>query len=127
MDDRFYVCMCLYRLGSSGGILSTSVECLSPMKGFTLPASPLTRRISENLDTLTRFSCCPQCTEKYGQELAKLEAEEVDKPSSEAKSDGNQQSLPPWLQTAKMHADDAVKQATDSSQVCLLLCFAFSD
>ncbi|XP_074273682.1 protein SUPPRESSOR OF MAX2 1-like [Silene latifolia] len=106
----------LPRMGSNGGILSTSVECLSPMKGFTMPATPLTRRVSENLDPLRRFLCCPQCTEKYGQELANLEAEEVDKASSEVKSDANRPTLPPWLQNAKMHADDAVKGATDSAQ-----------
>ncbi|KAH9611348.1 hypothetical protein KSS87_001972 [Heliosperma pusillum] len=106
----------LPRMGSNGGILSTSVECLSPMKGFTMPASPLTRRVSENLDPLRRFLCCPQCTENYGQELAKIEAEELDKASSEVKPDANRPTLPPWLQNAKMHADDAVKGATDSAQ-----------
>ncbi|KNA25934.1 hypothetical protein SOVF_002150 [Spinacia oleracea] len=90
----------LPRFGSNGGILSSSVECLSPMKGFPMPASSLTRRVSENMDPSRRFSCCPQCTEKYDQELAKLQ-------SSEVKSDATQpHSLPPWLQNAKSNSND---------------------
>ncbi|KAK9715540.1 hypothetical protein RND81_06G171700 [Saponaria officinalis] len=106
----------LPRLGSSGGILSTSVECLSPMKGFTMPVPPLTRRVSENMDPLRRFTCCPSCIEKYGQELVKLEAEEVDKSSSEVKLDASKPSLPPWLQNATMHANDVVNESTNSTQ-----------
>lgn len=99
--------MYMCRFGSNGGILSSSVECLSPMKGFPMPASSLTRRVSENMDPSRRFSCCPQCTEKYDQELAKLQ-------SSEVKSDATQpHSLPPWLQNAKSNSNDTF-------QVCFI-------
>ena len=101
--------MCLYRLGSNGGILSSSVECLSPMKGFPMPAPSFTGRVSENLDPSRRFGCCPQCTEKYEQELAKLIAGQTEKQCSEVKSDGTRQLLPPWLQTAKSSNNDTVQ------------------
>lgn len=99
----------LPRLGSSGGILSSSVECLSPMKGFPMLAPSLTRRVSENLDPSRRFSCCPLCTEKYDQELAKLVAGQTEKQLSEVKSDATRQSLPPWLQNAKLNSNDTVQ------------------
>ena len=101
--------MYLCRLGNSGGILSTSVECLTPMKNFTMGGPPLTRRPSENSDSLRKFKCCPQCTDKYTQELAKLETEDLDKSSPEIKLDSNRSSLPPWLQNAKLHADESTQ------------------
>ncbi|XP_021755884.1 protein SUPPRESSOR OF MAX2 1-like [Chenopodium quinoa] len=99
----------LPRLGSNGGILSSSVECLSPMKGFPMPASSLTRRVSENVDPTRRFSCCPQCTEKYDQELANVVAGQTEKQSSDVKSDATRQSLPPWLQNAKSNSDETLQ------------------
>ncbi|CAO2841717.1 unnamed protein product [Amaranthus hypochondriacus] len=99
----------LPRLGSNGGILSSSVECLSPMKGFSTPAPSFTGRVSENLDPSRRFGCCPHCTEKYEQELAKLIAGQTEKQCSEVKSDATRQSLPPWLQTAKLSNNDTVQ------------------
>lgn len=96
----------LPRLGSNGGILSSSVESLSPMKGFSMSASSLTRRVSENLDPSRRFSCCPQCTEKCDLELSKLVAGHTEKQTSEIKSDATRQMLPPWLQNAKSNTND---------------------
>ncbi|KAL2939780.1 Protein SUPPRESSOR OF MAX2 1 [Bienertia sinuspersici] len=93
----------LPRFGSNGGILSSSVECLSPMKGFPMPAPSLTRRVSENLDPSRRFSCCPECTQKYDQEHAVLVAGQSEKSSADGKS------LPPWLQNAKSNTNDVVQ------------------
>ena len=101
--------MCLCRLGSNGGILSSSVECLSPMKSFSMHTPSLSGRMFENLDPSKKFSCCPQCTEKYEEELAKVVAGQTEKPSSEVKSDANQQSLPQWLQTAKRNTSDIIQ------------------
>ncbi|XP_031255211.1 protein SUPPRESSOR OF MAX2 1 [Pistacia vera] len=87
------------RIGSNGnGILSSSVESLSPLKG--LP----TRRVSENMDPVQRMSCCPQCMQNYEQEVAKL-AKEFEKSSSEVKSEAARPSLPQWLHNAKAHDD----------------------
>ncbi|XP_057545550.1 protein SUPPRESSOR OF MAX2 1-like [Amaranthus tricolor] len=97
------------RLGSNGGILSSSVECLSPMKSFSMHTPSLSGRMFENLDPSKKFSCCPQCTEKYEEELAKVVAGQTEKPSSEVKSDANQQSLPQWLQTAKRNTSDIIQ------------------
>ncbi|KAL2940219.1 Protein SUPPRESSOR OF MAX2 1 [Bienertia sinuspersici] len=93
----------LPRFGSNGGILSSSVECLSPMKGFPMPAPSLTRRVSENLDPSRRFSCCPECTQKYDQEHAVLVAGQSEKSSADGKS------LPPWLQNAKSNTNVVVQ------------------
>ncbi|KAH7569321.1 hypothetical protein JRO89_XS06G0144700 [Xanthoceras sorbifolium] len=87
------------RLGSNG-ILSSSVESLSPLKGFPTAAP---RRISENLDPGRRMSCCPQCMQNYEQELAKLAAE---RSSSEVKSEVARPSLPQWLHNAKAQEGD---------------------
>ncbi|XP_071722872.1 protein SUPPRESSOR OF MAX2 1-like, partial [Rutidosis leptorrhynchoides] len=86
------------RLGTNG-ILSRSVESLSPLKAFspaTAAAPP--RQLSENLDPIRRTSCCPQCTRNYEQELAEL-TEESEK--SKVKSESSRPSLPQWLQNAK--------------------------
>lgn len=105
----------LPRLGSNGGILSSSVECLTPMRSFPMAAPPLTRRVSENLDPLRRFSCCPQCTEKCNEDLAKLTAGQAEKSSSEVKSNASEQPLPVWLQSARL-SNDTAKGATDPAQ-----------
>lgn len=100
----------LPRLGSNGGILSSSVESLSPMKSFPMAAPPLTRRVSENLDPSRKFNCCPQCMESCSQEVAKLSAEQPEKSSSEVISDAaTHHSLPPWLQNAKLRSNDTVQ------------------
>ncbi|XVF34288.1 hypothetical protein REPUB_Repub18cG0046500 [Reevesia pubescens] len=93
------------RLGSNG-ILSSSVESLSPLKGFaTTAAQP--RQLSENLDPARKTGCCPQCMQNYDQELANLlAAKEFEKPSSDIKSESTQPALPQWLQNAKAHDGD---------------------
>ncbi|GAV71224.1 hypothetical protein CFOL_v3_14718 [Cephalotus follicularis] len=95
------------RLGRSG-ILSSSDESLSPLKGFS-PATAATpaRRVSENLYPAQRMSCCPQCMKNYEQELAKLLAQASEKSSSEVKSEANKPPLPQWLQNAKSQDVDA--------------------
>nr|POE46094.1 protein suppressor of max2 1 [Quercus suber] len=100
------------RLGING-ILSSSVESLSPLKGFTAGATA-PRRLSENLDPARRTSCCPQCMQNYEQELAKILPKEFEKSSSEVKSEAARPQLPQWLQNAKAHDDDA--KTTDQTQ-----------
>lgn len=100
------------RLGSNG-ILSSSVESLSPLKGFaTTAAQP--RQLSENLDPARKTGCCPQCMQSYEQELTKLlAAKEFEKPS-DIKSDSTQPALPQWLQNAKVH--DGTIKTVDQEQ-----------
>ncbi|KAK6235945.1 Clp [Theobroma cacao] len=100
------------RLGSNG-ILSSSVESLSPLKGFaTTAAQP--RQLSENLDPARKIGCCPQCMQNYDQELVKLvAAKEFEKSSSDIKSESTRPALPQWLQNAKAHDGDV---KTDQTQ-----------
>lgn len=105
----------LSRFGTNG-ILSSSVESLTPMKNFSSPVAVLTRRVSEGLDTSPKMSCCPQCMENYDQELGKLVGQEFEKSSSEVKSEVTHSSLPQWLKNAK--ALDGEVKTTDQSQVC---------
>ncbi|XVF88051.1 hypothetical protein PTKIN_Ptkin19aG0018200 [Pterospermum kingtungense] len=102
------------RFGSNG-ILSSSVESLSPLKGFaTTAAQP--RQLSENLDPARKTGCCPQCMQNYEQELAKLSAaKEFEKPSSDIKSEATRPVLPQWLQNAKVH--DGVVKTVDQVQI----------
>ncbi|XP_077222400.1 protein SUPPRESSOR OF MAX2 1-like [Tasmannia lanceolata] len=84
------------RLGGNG-ILSSSVESLTPIKGFPMAGTPYsTRRQSENMDPARAVSCCPACMENYEQELAKLAGKECEKPTSDTKP------LPHWMQIAKL-------------------------
>ncbi|XP_061989680.1 protein SUPPRESSOR OF MAX2 1 [Rosa rugosa] len=99
------------RMGMTNGILSSSVESLSPLKGFST-AQP--RLVPENLDAARRTSCCPQCTESCEQEVAKLVAKESEKSSSESKSEAAQPALPQWLQNAK--AQDSNVKTSDQLQ-----------
>lgn len=96
------------RMGTTNGILSSSVESLSPLKGFPT-AQP--RLVSENLDPARGASCCRQCTQSYEQELAKLVVKESEKSSSESKSEAAQPPLPQWLQNAK--AQDSNVKTSD--------------
>lgn len=99
-------------MGTTNGILSSSVESLSPLKGFPT-AQP--RLVSENLDPARGASCCPQCTQSYEQELAKLVVKESEKSSSESKSEAAQPPLPQWLQNAK--AQDSNVKTSDQLPV----------
>ncbi|KAJ8750845.1 hypothetical protein K2173_016026 [Erythroxylum novogranatense] len=90
------------RLGTNG-ILSSSVESLSPLKGFQTVTTTATRHLSENLDPALRFRCCPQCMQNYEQELAKAVPKELEKPSSESKTGAG---LPLWLKNAKSQEGD---------------------
>ncbi|XP_010278065.1 PREDICTED: protein SUPPRESSOR OF MAX2 1-like [Nelumbo nucifera] len=94
------------RLGNNG-ILSSSVESLTPLKSFPIAATALQRRPpSENMDPAQRTACCPQCMNNYEQELAKLVAKEVDKSASDAKTEAAWTPLPQWLQNAKPNLKD---------------------
>lgn len=94
----------------TNGILSSSVESLSPLKSFPTTSITQPRLLSENLDPTRRASCCPQCTQSYEQELAKLVAKE-----SEKSSEAAQPPLPQWLQNAK--ARDGHAKTLDETQV----------
>ncbi|KAK8501263.1 hypothetical protein V6N13_026967 [Hibiscus sabdariffa] len=93
------------RLGSNG-ILGSSVESLSPLKGFaTTTAQP--RQPSDNFDPARKTGCCPQCMQNYKQDLAKLlAAKEIEERSSDIRSESTLPALPAWLQNAKAHDSD---------------------
>ncbi|XP_057463687.1 protein SUPPRESSOR OF MAX2 1-like [Actinidia eriantha] len=101
----------------TNGVLSSSVESLNPLKSFPAPTISLQRRLSENSDPAQRISCCPQCTESYKQELAKLVAKEYEKSSSEVKPEADRTLLPQWLQNAKVLNSDTKTQAEDQEMI----------
>ncbi|KAK6942395.1 hypothetical protein RJ641_027772 [Dillenia turbinata] len=90
------------RLGGSG-IISSSVESLSPLKTLTNATVALPRRVPESVAPARRMNCCMQCLGNYEQELSKLVNMEFEKSSTEAKPEA---ALPPWLQSAKVHKSD---------------------
>ncbi|KAK4431930.1 protein SUPPRESSOR OF MAX2 1 [Sesamum alatum] len=98
------------RLGAER-LLSNPVEPLSPLKAVPSPLPGLVSRVTENLDPAPRTSFCPQCSENYEKELARLAA--IEKSFSEAKQDATRPSLPQWLQSAKLDTTDA--NVTDQS------------
>ncbi|RVW34441.1 Protein suppressor of MAX2 1 [Vitis vinifera] len=104
----------LFSRFGTNGILSSSVESLTPMKNFPTAITALPRRVSETMDPAQKMSCCPQCMENYEQELGKLEGQEFEKSSSEVKSEVSRSSLPQWLKNAK--ALDGDVKTTDQSQ-----------
>ncbi|XP_038975896.1 protein SUPPRESSOR OF MAX2 1-like [Phoenix dactylifera] len=77
------------RFGGNG-ILSSSVESLSPLKGF----QPMSL---ERTNSSHQISLCKLCRENYERELAKLGASEVEKSSTESRPE-SRQALPHWLQ-----------------------------
>ncbi|KAF9615440.1 hypothetical protein IFM89_023546 [Coptis chinensis] len=101
------------RMGGNG-ILSSSVESLTPMKNFPMMTTPLSRRLSENMDPSRKTKCCPLCMQSYEQELVKLRAKEFEKPSPEAKAEATRPPLPQWLQLAK--PDSGNTKSSDQSQ-----------
>lgn len=103
----------IFRIGTNG-ILSSSVESLSPLKGFPTAIAP-PRRMSENLDPSRRTSCCPQCMQNYEKELAKFVAKESEKSSSDVKPEASRPQLPQWLQNAKTRDGDV--KSLDQTQV----------
>ncbi|KAF8392947.1 hypothetical protein HHK36_021187 [Tetracentron sinense] len=100
------------RIGSNG-ILSRSVESLTPLKSFPTAANTISICPSGNMDPAQRINFCPQCMENYEQELAKLVGKEFEK-SSEVKPEAARPPLPQWLQNAKPSIGSV--KATDQSQ-----------
>ncbi|KAI4335468.1 hypothetical protein L6164_014112 [Bauhinia variegata] len=93
------------RLGTNG-ILGSSLESLSPLKGLpTATITPL-RRAFEDLDPALKTTCCQQCMQNYWQELAAV-SKEIEKSDSEIKSETARPPLPQWLQNAKTNSDNA--------------------
>ncbi|RAL39154.1 hypothetical protein DM860_015690 [Cuscuta australis] len=83
-------------------LLSNPCESLNPLR--TLPVAgtpPLLRALSENVNVDRRTPSCPQCMEKYNQDLAKLVSEFENSPS-DAITNSAQQALPQWMQDAKL-------------------------
>ncbi|GAB4838193.1 hypothetical protein Ancab_027722 [Ancistrocladus abbreviatus] len=101
------------RLGSNG-ILGTTVASFSELKSFPTASPTTLRSVPDNLDPSIKSSCCPQCLEKYEQELANFVAGQAEKFSSEVKSEPKRQQLPQWLQSAKTSSD--AKGITDVCQ-----------
>ncbi|CAA2980106.1 protein SUPPRESSOR OF MAX2 1-like [Olea europaea var. sylvestris] len=93
------------RLGTER-ILSTPTESLISLKSVPIRQPIWTQRVSENLDTAQRTTFCPRCSENYEKEVAKLVA--IEKSFSKAKPEVTQQSLPQWLQNAKLDSWDAI-------------------
>lgn len=104
----------LYPRFGTKEILGSSIESLSPMKFFPTPPISQLRHESETLNNGPRITCCPQCTQKYEQELQKLMNEESEKSSSGVKTDSNHPPLPHWLQKAKHHSPNV--ESVDSKQ-----------
>ncbi|KAK9097936.1 hypothetical protein Syun_024981 [Stephania yunnanensis] len=105
------------RIGGNNGILSSSVESLSPLKGFPATATTLSsRRPNDNSDPARRTKCCPLCTQSYERELAKTLANEFEKSSPDAKTEATKQPLPQWLQSAKLSSNGIVNKTTDQIQ-----------
>ncbi|KAH6779409.1 Double Clp-N motif-containing P-loop nucleoside triphosphate hydrolases superfamily protein [Perilla frutescens var. hirtella] len=80
-------------------LLSNPMESLKT--AVTIPSPPA-----------HKSSLCPQCSENYDKELAKLAA--IGKSFSEANKQAMQPSLPAWLQNAKLNPTDA--KTKDESQ-----------
>lgn len=93
-----------FRLGANG-IVNASVESRSPSKGSPAALSILSRHASENSGPSNMISCCPECMQKYEQDLAKLLACESE--NSEIKLEAASPLLPRWLQDAKGNDGDA--------------------
>lgn len=106
LTHNFYLLLLFLsrRLGANG-ILSSSVESLSPLKGYPAATTAPPRRTS----------CCPQCIQNYEQEMAKLLPKEFESSSCEVKSGAAQPPLPQWLQNAKAQEGDA--KTMDQTQV----------
>lgn len=100
------------RLGTNG-LLGSSVESFSPLKNLPTTISAPPRRLSENLDPARRTGCCPECTQKCDQEIARATATELEKPSPEVESESGRSSLPQWLQNAKVHESQNKFQTKD--------------
>ncbi|KAG9455975.1 hypothetical protein H6P81_000483 [Aristolochia fimbriata] len=101
------------RLGSNG-ILSSSVESLTPLKGFPMVGTPLSnKRLTDNKEPTRGANFCPSCSENYERELAKLVAKEFERSSSESKPE-TASPLPQWMQVAKFK--NGVLQGMDSPQ-----------
>ncbi|KAM7511708.1 hypothetical protein LguiB_010583 [Lonicera macranthoides] len=79
------------------GILNSSIESLNPLKNLSTATNALARKAT----------FCPQCSQNYRQELAKLVANDSDILSSEVKIETAKPPLPQWLQNTKLNIADA--------------------
>ncbi|XP_057501425.1 protein SUPPRESSOR OF MAX2 1-like [Actinidia eriantha] len=105
------------RLGANG-IHSSSAEPRIQLKNFPNVTPALPKPVCQNLDPARRMSCCPQCTESYEQELAKLVVKESEKSSLEPKPEAARPTLPQWLQNAKLlnNGTKAMDQSENKDQ-----------
>lgn len=100
------------RFGADG-ILGSSVESFSPLRNLPTTISPSPRLLPENLDPARRMGCCPECTKKCEQEIARAASTELEKPSPEVESESGRSPLPQWLQNAKVHGSQNKFQTKD--------------
>lgn len=91
------------RLGTNG-ILGSSLESFSPLKGFSSAAITQPKRVSESVDPARTATCCPQCMQNYEKEVADM-VKEIEKSDSEVKAEAARPPLPQWLQNAKTSDD----------------------
>uniref|UniRef100_A0A7N0TH68 Clp R domain-containing protein n=1 Tax=Kalanchoe fedtschenkoi TaxID=63787 RepID=A0A7N0TH68_KALFE len=86
------------RLGTTG--IHAAAQSLSPLKNLITIPNASFARATENINSAQSMKCCPQCTQKYEQELAET-ATNASVLSSSESSEAAPQSLPFWLQNAK--------------------------
>ncbi|KAL9685229.1 hypothetical protein QQ045_022677 [Rhodiola kirilowii] len=102
------------RIGISGNV-HDAARSLSPLKSLmTIPNASFSR-ITQNFDSARSMKCCPQCTQKYEEELEEMITKTAIDPSSGDKSEAAPRSLPFWLQNRKANEDSDAK-ATPTSQ-----------
>lgn len=87
----------------SKGITSSSTESISPSNGFSVASTVIpSSHLPEKTSSTQGFRCCPACMENYEHELAKIVEEESEKSSMNVKSE-SLQTLPKWMQMAKLN------------------------
>ncbi|MQM08236.1 hypothetical protein Taro_041090 [Colocasia esculenta] len=87
----------------NNGAMGSSLDSLTHSERFPLVGAatlPARRPPSENPHA-SRHEMCPVCKDSYEHELANLVAKEFEKSSSKSTAE-TRQSLPPWLQIAKL-------------------------
>ncbi|KAM0013140.1 hypothetical protein Hdeb2414_s0045g00744401 [Helianthus debilis subsp. tardiflorus] len=80
------------RMGTNG-VLGGSVQSFNPLNSFST---------TMNLDPNRKIPWCPKCSSEYEHELAKLK--ELEKSRNEVNN-----SLPQWLQNAKLKDQSQIK------------------
>ncbi|KAG9148739.1 hypothetical protein Leryth_013417 [Lithospermum erythrorhizon] len=85
----------------SDRLLGNPWEHLNGLNSFPTPTSTLSSRLSESSNATKNSSCCPQCLEKYEEELADF-AKEFENSCYDEKLEATPTQLPQWLRNAKI-------------------------